>query len=252
MNQTAIMYCEASDPGDELVVQYAPLVKRIAYHLLGRLPDHVQVDDLIQTGMLGLLEAARNYDTGHGASFETYASIRIRGAMLDEMRRHDWLPRSVHQKSRQLESAIRDIENRVGRDARGMEIAAEMGLSSDEYSKLLNEAKGVRVVSVEDLGGDDDHPLERFANSDTTPLQKLEDEELKRVLVEQIDVLPDQEKLVLSLYYSEELNLREIGAVLHVTESRVSQIRTQALLRLRTRLGSDSTTVSDSGRRSVL
>lgn len=252
----ATQHYAAVNASDELIIRHAPLVKRIAWHLMGRLPDDVQVDDLIQTGMIGLLEASRNYDTAHGASFETYASIRVRGAMLDEVRRHDWLPRSVHQKSRQLAVAIREVENRVGRDARDQEIASEMGLSIEAYGKLLNEARGLRILSIEELTGDDTVPLERFHADDDTPLKKIERDDLKKALAEQINGLPDKEKLVLSLYYNEELNLREIGEVLHVSESRVCQIRTQALLRLRSRVelqaSTPSMSTSDSRGRSVL
>ncbi|QBQ53502.1 RNA polymerase sigma factor FliA [Nitrosococcus wardiae] len=219
---------------DELVIQYAPLVKRIAYHLLTRLPPSVQLDDLIQAGMIGLLEAARNYNASQGASFETYAGIRIRGAILDEIRRNDWAPRSVHRKARQVAEVMREIENREGRDARDHEVAKELGLSLNDYHRLLQDAGGYRVFSLDEFNeSEESDPL-------TTPLQGpfdgLQDQSFRSALVGAIDGLPERERLVMSLYYVEDLNLREIGEVLGVSESRVSQIHSQAVLRLRAHL----------------
>ncbi|ADE16632.1 RNA polymerase sigma factor, FliA/WhiG family [Nitrosococcus halophilus Nc 4] len=225
---------EEKPRSDELVIQYAPLVKRIAYHLLTRLPPSVQLDDLIQAGMIGLLEAARNYNASQGASFETYAGIRIRGAILDEIRRNDWAPRSVHRKARQVAEVMREIENREGRDARDHEVAKELGLSLNDYHRLLQDAGGYRVFSLDEFNeGEETEPL-------TTPLQGpfdgLQDQSFRSALVGAIDGLPERERLVMSLYYVEDLNLREIGEVLGVSESRVSQIHSQAVLRLRARL----------------
>jgi RNA polymerase sigma factor for flagellar operon FliA len=226
------------DP-DQVVQQYGALVKRIAHHLMGRLPASVQVEDLIQAGMLGLLDAARNFDGGHGASFETYAGTRIRGAMLDEVRRADWTPRSVHRKAREAAEAIRVIEHREGREARDAEVAGALGVSLEEYRRIQADAASCRLMSTEDLvveTGDLREDAPDLGVDPDEPLAALESEAFRRGLIEAIDALPEREKLVLSLYYEEELNLREIGAVLGVSESRVCQIHGQAMLRLRGRL----------------
>ncbi len=222
---------------DDLVEQYAPLVKRIAYHLMGRLPEHIQVDDLIQAGMIGLLEAAKNFTDGHGASFETYAGIRIRGAMLDEVRRHDWTPRSVHRKAREMSEVMRAIENREGRPATEREIVAALGITSDEYHQILMDASSHRLLSLDDSGSSDDESIvERLADEGPGILAGLEDDALRDSLAEAIAALPERERLVMALYYDEELNLKEIGAVMGVSESRVCQIHGRALLRLRSTL----------------
>ncbi len=221
---------------DDLVERHVVLVKRIAYHLVSRLPPSVQVDDLIQSGMIGLLEAARNYNPNQGASFETYAGIRIRGAMLDEIRRSDWTPRSVHRKVRMVAEAVREIENEKGRDARDNEVAEALGLSLEEYHQILKDAVGCRVFSFDDPGvlGEDHEQL--LPSGDDGPLDLLQTEDFKRSLAEAIASLPERERLVMSLYYDDELNLREIGEILGVSESRVCQIHGQALVRLRARI----------------
>jgi len=227
-----------TQPGaqDDLLTRHAPLVKRIAYHLKSRLPANVLVDDLIQAGMIGLLEASRNYDAAQGASFETYASIRIRGAMLDEVRKNDWAPRSVHRKARQVAEAVHEVEHKTGRDARDHEVAAVLGLSLEEYHHIVQDACAHRLFSFDDLGEDEQSVVEGLADRSQNPFEGLEDEDLHRVLTEAIEALPERQRLVLSLYYDEELNLREIGEVLEVSESRVSQILSQALLRLQTHM----------------
>jgi RNA polymerase sigma factor for flagellar operon FliA len=236
--QAAYMAHSRLDP-EAVVHEYAPLVKRIAHHLLGRLPAGVQVEDLIQVGMIGLLEAARNYSDAFGASFGTYAGTRVRGAMLDEVRRLDWAPRSVHRKAREAAAAIRTIENREGREARDVEVARVLGISLQEYHELAADAVGCRLVSMEDpdiLSDNENETGSEQAPADQGPLRELEEEGFRQGLVEAIEGLPEREKLVMSLYYDEELNLREIGSVLGVTESRVCQIHGQALIRLRARL----------------
>lgn len=221
---------------DDLVTRHVSLVKRIAYHLVSRLPPSVQVEDLIQAGMIGLLEASRNYNPKQGASFETYAGIRIRGAMLDEIRRSDWTPRSVHRKVRMVAEAVRVIENDKGRDARDNEVAEALGMNLVEYHQILQDAAGCRVFSFEDpsvLGDDHDGNI---MESELGPLEMLQNEDFHRALSESISGLPERERMVMSLYYDEELNLREIGDVLGVSESRVCQIHGQALIRLRARM----------------
>lgn len=221
---------------NQLVTGYAPLVKRIAYHLMTRLPPTVQVDDLIQSGMIGLLEAARNYDASQGASFETYAGIRIRGAMLDEIRKGDWAPRSLHRKVRAITKAVADIEAREGRDARDAEVATEVGMSLDEYYSTLQDATGYRVFSFEDLPAGEEGMTESLTAKIPEPLANVENDMFKAALAEAIAGLPERERLVMSLYYKEELNLRETGEVLGVSESRVCQIHSQALIRLKSRM----------------
>lgn len=238
MNGLAMYSTVQQSAPHDLVTKHAPLVKRIAYHLVGRMPPSVQVDDLMQAGMIGLLEAANNYDPSQGASFETYAGIRIRGAMLDEIRRTDWTPRSVHRKSRRVAEAVREIENREGRDARDHEIAAEMGVGLDEYHQILRDTSSCRVFSLEDMFGAGEGQDEGYGlgEQDSTPLDELESEKFKIALANAIASLPEREQLVMALYYDEELNLREIGEVLGVSESRVCQIHSQALSRIRARM----------------
>ncbi|MEC8443612.1 MAG: RNA polymerase sigma factor FliA [Pseudomonadota bacterium] len=221
---------------DDLVREHAALVKRIAHHLMGRLPDTVQVDDLIQAGMIGLLEAARKYDGGKGASFETYAGIRIRGAMLDEIRKGDWAPRSVHRNSRRISDAIKQVEAEKGRDAEDGEVAAHLGISLEEYYQILRDSNGTRLFSYEEVLEKSEFTAEQFADSHPGPVDGIEREAFTKHLAQAIQGLPEREQLVLALYYDEELNLKEIGAVLGVSESRVSQLHTQAAHRLRARL----------------
>ncbi len=234
----AAMYAKTMQAGstDELVIQHLPLVKRIAYHLMGRLPDTVQVDDLIQTGMLGLLEAVKKYDASQGASFETYAGIRIRGSMLDEVRRSDWTPRSVHKKSRMVSEAIREIENKLGREAKDTDIAEHLGVELEDYNKILQDSQGCKTFSVEELAETGDAAFQQAENVNEDPSAFIEQAGFQQALVNAISALPEREKLVVSLYYDEEFNLREIGEVLNISESRVSQISSQAMLRLRSRL----------------
>jgi RNA polymerase sigma factor for flagellar operon FliA len=220
----------------QLVDEYAPLVKRIAYHLMTRLPPAVQVDDLIQSGMIGLLEAAQNYDPAQGASFETYAGIRIRGSMLDEIRKGDWAPRSLHRKVRAITQAVADLEARHSRDARDTEVAEAVGMSLDEYHATLADATGYRVFSFEDLPAGEENMSEGLTDKIPEPAEHVENELFQVALAEAIESLPERERLVMSLYYKEELNLRETGEVLGVSESRVCQLHSQALIRLKARM----------------
>jgi RNA polymerase sigma factor for flagellar operon FliA len=221
---------------DEVLVQHAPLVKRIAYHMMARLPSSIQHDDLIQAGLVGLFEAIKRFDSARGASFETFARIRIQGAMIDEVRRGDWTPRSVYRKSRQLSDAIRTIENREGRDAKPGEVAEYLEMDIDEYYNLVSEAAGCQMLSYEDISEEDDVQHDTSAESYNDPGQQLEQSGFKHGLAEKISGLPERERLVMALYYDEELNLREIGEVLGVSEGRVCQIHGQALTRLRARM----------------
>ena len=224
---------------DVLVEQHAQLVKRIAYHLVARLPSSVVVDDLIQAGMIGLLDAARQYRAVAGASFETYARTRIRGAMWDEIRRNDWAPRSVHRKARDAAAATRLLEERLGRDARPGEIAAEMGISDEEYGFIVQDAASCRLLSLDELTSLGDAADDALAHPGDDPAGQFATADLFEQIVGAIDQLPERERLLLSLYYEQELNMREIGAVLGVSESRVCQIHGQAMVRLRARLGED-------------
>ena len=219
-----------------LVQTHGPLVKRIALHLFSRLPASVQLDDLMQAGMIGLLEAAQHYDDTQGASFETFAGIRIRGAMIDELRRYDWTPRSVYRKAREVAEAIRIIEANTGRDARDAEVAAHLNLSIDEYHEVLRDSLACRVLSIEELLESGDSAWQRCITGTTEPLEGLARDGFLGALADAIASLPDRERLTITLYYEEEKNLREIGAVLGVSESRVCQVQGQALLRLRARL----------------
>ncbi|EED27140.1 flagellar biosynthesis sigma factor FliA [Vibrio sp. 16] len=212
------------------------LVKRIAHHLLGRLPPSVQVEDLIQAGMIGLLEAQKNYDGTKGASFETYAGIRIRGAMLDDIRRGDWVPRSVHKHSREISQAISVLEGELNRDPTDAEVAQHLGLSLTQYHTALTDINCSRLVGIEDLGVSEDVITPDGDEEANTPFQGVADEYFRKALIDSIKSLPEREALVLSLYYDEELNLKEIGDVIGVSESRVSQILSQSMQRLRTKL----------------
>nr|WP_189767315.1 RNA polymerase sigma factor FliA [Thalassotalea marina] len=221
-----------------LLEQHTALVKRIAYHLLARLPSSVIVDDLIQSGMIGLFEAANNFDSSKGASFETFAGIRIRGAMLDEIRRGDWTPRSVHKNSRMVSDAIKQLEAELGRDVTDIEVAEKLDISLNEYHHILNEVNCGKIIGIDDLGVSEDAISSFEDKTGNDPYQNIEQVVFKKSLSECITTLPEREALVLSLYYDEELNLREIGQVLDVSESRVSQIHSQALHRLKARMQS--------------
>ncbi len=226
---------ESADQSD-LVTTHAPLVKRIAYHLMSRLPASVQVDDLIQAGMIGLLEASRNYDASQGASFETYAGIRIRGSMLDEIRKGDWAPRSLHRKVREISQAVHEIEAEFGRDARDAEVAERLGITLNEYHQTLQNANSHKIFSFEDIPTRDEGISEGLTDRIAGPMEQVEYDGFREGLAKAIAGLPERERLVMSLYYDEELNLRETGEVLGVSESRVCQIHAQALIRLKARM----------------
>lgn len=234
---SAVMYSNVQATNfDSLVRDQAGLVKRIAHHLMGRLPDSVQLEDLIQAGMLGLLEAAKKYDNSKGASFETYAGIRIRGSMLDEMRRGDWAPRSVHRNSRKISEAIKQVSSDKGRDAEDHEVAEYLEMTVSEYHAHLQDSVGCRLFSYEEVTETDDISADAFENSTPNPYSGIQSDAFRGSLANAIRQLPEREQLVLALYYDEELNLKEIGKILEVSESRVSQIHSQAAHRLKSKL----------------
>jgi len=222
----------------DLLEKHTVLVKRIAYHLMARLPASVLVDDLIQSGMIGLFEAENNFDSNKGASFETFAGIRIRGAMLDEIRRGDWTPRSVHRNSRLISEAIKSLEAQFGRDVSDIEVAEKLDISLNEYHHILSEVSSGKIIGFEDLGISEDVYNIDDEDQPKDPYQNIEKDFFKKALSQCISTLPERESLVLSLYYDEELNLREIGQVIDVSESRVSQIHSQAMHRLKARMQS--------------
>jgi RNA polymerase sigma factor for flagellar operon FliA len=223
---------------NKLVEQMVPLVKRIAYHFMARLPASVVVDDLIQAGLLGLLDAAKNFDDTQGAQFETYAIQRIRGSILDELRGADWLPRNVRKNLRRIEAAINSLEQQLGRPPREQELAEALGVPLDEYQHMLLESRGYQLLHYEDFQESEDSDFfDVFVSQNQVgPLDVLEDQRFRRALVQAISVLPEREKIVMGLYYEQEMNLKEIGEVLGVSESRVCQLHSQAVARLRSRL----------------
>jgi len=236
MNAAKTMYSEVQkDQRDQRILEHVTLVKRIAYHLITRLPTHVQVDDLIQSGMVGLIEAAKNYDPSQGASFETYAGIRVRGAMLDDVRHADWSPRSLHRKMRQVREAIHAIENETGRDARDHEVAERLEITLDEYHTIRRDSSNAQIFSL-DQTEDDPGQQDRIKSSQSDPLEALQSSSFKSSLADVIGTLAEREQMVMSLYYNEELNLKEIGLVLEISESRVCQIHSQALKNIRSKM----------------
>lgn len=219
-----------------LLNEYASLVKRLAFQLKAKLPPSVEADDLIQAGMIGLLDAINRFDGERGTQFETFAVQRIRGAMLDELRSTDWLPRSIRQTTRKIEEAIQLLQQRLGRSPMDNEVAKQLKMSLEEYQELLSESCGHQLVYYEDFHDPDskEHFLDSFVSDNSAdPLHGLLDEKFRAALIKAIEALPEREKLLMSLYYEQELNLKEVGAVMGVSESRVSQLHTQAVARLR-------------------
>lgn len=230
------MYTAAGQPDKEQLVQrFAPLVKRIAYHLMARLPASVQFDDLVQNGMLGLLDALGRFEEGFGAQFETYATQRIRGSMLDGLRENDWLPRNLRRELRRIEAAMSQLEHAHGRVPSEKELAEALGLSLGDYQKTLQDARGHQLVYFDDFAGEagEDFLERHFTDNDADPANIFADRSVKEQLVKAIENLPEREKLMMALYYEQDLNLREIGEVMDVTESRVCQLHSQAIARLR-------------------
>ncbi|MFC4622248.1 RNA polymerase sigma factor FliA [Comamonas nitrativorans] len=225
---------------DALIRQHAPLVRRIAQHMMAKLPPSVELDDLIQVGMIGLADALSRYEASQGVQFETFASQRIRGAMLDELRGNDWMSRSARKGQKDIEAAIHRLEQILGRPPKESEIAQEMALELAEYQELLGRVRGTQLIYLEDIGqgGDEGESfLDRHvADAEADPFAQLRDHRLRQALVQAIENLPEREKYVMSMYYEHDMNLKEIAAVLDVTESRISQLHSQAIARLRTKM----------------
>ncbi len=227
---------------EEVIIQYSPMIKYVANRIAMRLPPHIEVDDLISVGVLGLMDAITKYDSSRGAKFKTYAEFRVRGAILDELRSMDWVPRSIRQKASKVDKVVQGLQAKLRRTPEDEEVAKEMGLSLDQFHETLNETKSIPIFSLEDLGiakesGDQQSLLDCLAGkADADPQTQIRLVELKEIIAKAIDALPEKERLMVSLYYYEELTMKEIGAVLDITESRVSQIHSKAVYRLRAKL----------------
>lgn len=223
----------------QCIEKFAPMVKRIAHHLMARLPASVQLSDMVQAGLIGLVDAAGRYENSQGVQFETYAAQRIRGAMLDELRAHDWVPRGVRKTQRKIDDAQSKLEQVLGRPPLESEIAEQLGVAIEDYRDMLADTYAFQMVHVDDFehDGEDAEFLDRNCPADyEDPLAKLSDARFRAALVSAIELLPEREKLLMGLYYEKELNFKEIAAVLGVTESRVCQLHSQAVTRLRGKL----------------
>ncbi|MFM2066868.1 MAG: hypothetical protein RLZZ584_1777 [Pseudomonadota bacterium] len=222
-----------------MLKQYSPLVRRLAHQMIAKLPANVEIDDLIQVGMIGLTDAMSRFDAGQGVMFETFATQRIRGAMLDELRGADWMSRGNRKHQRDIETALHRLEQKLGRAPSEGEIAKEMGVSLAEYQDLLNKVRGTQLIYLEDMSGEDgdnDYLDRHVVEQGSDPLARLADHRMRQALVDAIKNLPEREQYVMSMYYEEDMNLKEIAAVLGVTESRVCQLHSQSIARLRTKL----------------
>jgi len=227
---------------EEVIKRYSPMIKYVANRIAMRLPPHIEVDDLISVGVLGLMDAISKYDSSRGAKFKTYAEFRVRGAILDELRAMDWVPRSIRQKASNVDKVVQALQAKLSRSPEDEEVAKEMGITLDQFHDTLNETKSIPIFSLEDLGiakesGEQQSLLDCLAGkADADPQTQIRLIELKEIIAKAIDALPEKERLMVSLYYYEELTMKEIGAVLEITESRVSQIHSKAVYRLRTKL----------------
>ena len=225
---------------DALIRQYQPLVRRLAHHMMAKLPASVQVDDLIQVGLMGLTEALSRYEVAQGVQFETFATQRIRGAMIDELRDNDWMSRGSRKSQKEIEQALRRLEHQLGRSPLESEIARELGMGLTEYQALLGKVRGTQLVYLEDMSraadGEDGFLERHDADENADPMQLLRDQRLRKSLVEAIKTLPEREQFVMSMYYEQDMNLKEIAAVLEVTESRVCQLHSQSIARLRAKM----------------
>ena len=229
-----------SQKRQELIVKYTPLIKYIANRIAIRLPSHIDIEDIVNTGVLGLMDAIEKFDPTRGVKFETYAEFRIKGAILDELRALDWVPRSVRKIATWLETANAALEKKLGRPAYDEELAEAMDIEVDKLHELLSRAGGISLLSLEMVINKNDgkRPLMDFlsAKDDQNPVESMKLEEMRDIVADCIELLPEKEKLVVSLYYYDELTMKEIGSVLKLTESRVSQIHTKAVMRLRGKL----------------
>jgi len=225
-----------------LIKQYQPLVRRLAHHMMAKLPASVEVDDLIQVGLIGLADALTRYEASQGVQFETFATQRIRGAMLDELRENDWMSRGSRKSQKEIETAMRKLEHRLGRTPVESEIAAELGITLSEYQSLLSKVRGTQLLYLEDMAGrneDDENFLDRHvADESADPVNMLRDQRLRESLVMAIKLLPEREQYIMSMYYEQDMNLKEIAAVLEITESRVCQLHSQSIARLRAKMRS--------------
>ena len=219
---------------------YLPMVRRVAAKMIGGLPANVEMDDLVQAGVIGLMDAMQRYLDGQGAQFETFAMQRVRGAMLDELRGTDWVPRSVRKNQRDIAAAVHRLEQQLGRAPSDQEIAGQMGLSLADYHRMLTDVRGAQLLYTDDYDedGDEGHYLDRHLAPDdkADPASQLADRRFRSALVTAIEALPEREQYVMSMYYEHDMNLKEIAAVLGVTESRVCQLHSQSVARLRARL----------------
>lgn len=225
---------------NDLIKQYQPLVRRLAHHMMAKLPANVQVDDLIQVGLIGLSEALTRYEAAQGVQFETFATQRIRGAMLDELRGNDWMSRGSRKSQKEIEQSLRKLEHQLGRTPLESEIADDLGLSLVDYQSLLGKVRGTQLVYLEDMArGDEDQDsfLDRHVgDSEADPMNMLRDQRLRQALVAAIKNLPEREQFIMSMYYEQDMNLKEIAAVLDVTESRICQLHSQSIARLRAKM----------------
>ncbi|MBL0943265.1 MAG: RNA polymerase sigma factor FliA [Hydrogenophaga sp.] len=225
---------------DDQLKKYSPLVRRLAHHMIAKLPPSVEIDDLIQVGMIGLTEAIARYEPSQGVQFETFASQRIRGAMIDELRDGDWMSRGSRKSQKDIEQAVHRLQQKLHRVPKESEIAAEMGLSLPDYQALLAKVRGTQLVYLEDIsgGGDDEENfLDRhMGDTEADPSSVLQDQRMRMALVEAIKTLPEREQHIMSMYYEHDMNLKEIAAVLGVTESRVCQLHSQSIARLRAKM----------------
>jgi RNA polymerase sigma factor FliA len=226
-----------------LIKQYQPLVRRLAHHMMAKLPPSVEVDDLIQVGLIGLSDALTRFEASQGVQFETFATQRIRGAMLDELRENDWMSRGSRKSQKEIETALRKLEHQLGRTPAESEIAKELGMSLADYQSLLGKVRGTQLVYLEDMTRHSDNEEDSFldrhvVDSEADPLNMLRDHRLRQSLVEAIKSLPEREQYIMSMYYEQDMNLKEIAAVLDVTESRVCQLHSQSIARLRAKMRS--------------
>jgi RNA polymerase sigma factor FliA len=239
MERTSMYTAKGQLDLNSMLKQYSPLVRRLAHQMIAKLPANVEIDDLIQVGMIGLTDALSRFDAAQGVQFETFATQRIRGAMLDELRGSDWMSRGSRKQQRSIEAAVHKLEQKLGRAPQESEIAAEMGLPLVEYQELLGKVRGTQLVYLEDMSGDDgdnDFLDRHVGDAAANPMAQLQDHRMREALVQAIKTLPEREQYVMSMYYEHDMNLKEIAAVLKVTESRVCQLHSQCIARLRVKL----------------